>query len=342
MRDSRKSTGGSKWVHLAYNSIAQRLKAPLFCVEADTMNWTVENGSIAQLPFFCSGKVQSARQDSVISAYLAIIVSVLISVAAVILNSLICYIMATNSHLQTPSGTLVSFLAITDLLTGIVTVPLSIARQSFFIMETPTPCLLDSVFWHSVLALTIVTLLLLTLLSVDRYLHALHSRQTSRWKLTRKYNFLVALIWLITIGVSVSAPELEYNQKVLVSSGLLIVTLAIFCIAFTHTKVCLFLLKSSKVVTGTSVQPSADFRRRWVRKSVVTLIIIIAGFAICSIPQLTYMILALQHGPNGYEELYTWSATVIFVNSVVNPIIYISRSSNVKRILKRYLENLVL
>eukprot|EP00795_Rhopilema_esculentum_P016359 gene16359-7753_t len=307
------------------------------------MNWTVENGSIAQPPFFCSGNVQSEREESVISAYLVIIVSALISVAAVILNSLICYIMATNSHLRTPSGTLVLYMAITDFLTGIVTVPLSIARESLFVMETPHNCLVDDIFWHSGVVLTMVTLLLLSLLSVDRYMHALHSRKTSGWKLTRKYNFLVALIWLIAIGASVSVSENEYYQVVSVAPGIFIgiVTLAILCIAFTHAKVCLFLLKSRKVVAGSSVQPSSDFRRRWVRKSVVTLIIIIVFFGICCIPRLIYTILKLRHGPNGYEELHRWSATVVFVNSVVNPIIYISRSSNIQRILKRYLENLV-
>eukprot|EP00795_Rhopilema_esculentum_P004892 gene4892-21224_t len=304
------------------------------------MNWTVGNSPDAHLPVVCKGNEQLEHKESVISAYLVIIVSVFISIAAVILNLFICYVMATNSHLRTPSGILILFMAITDFLIGIVTVPLSIARQSFFIMETPPPCLLSSIFLQSAVVLNTVTLFLLALLSVDRYLHAIYSRKTSGWKLTRKYIFLFALMWLFAIGFMIPFHVEGSYEKIASALGLFFATSSVSCIVFTHAKVGLFLLKSRRVVAGSSVQPSADFRRRWVRKSVVTLIIIIVVFVICCIPRLIYTILSYRHGPLRYLELHTWSATAIFFNSVANPIIYLSRSSNVQRILKRYIDNL--
>ena len=322
------------------NSTAQRFKPSLVPLQADTMNWTVGNSSVTHLSVFCRANEPLEKRESVISAYLVIIVSVLISIAAVILNFLICYVITTNSHLRTPSGILVLFMAITDFLTGIVTVPLSIARQSFFIMETLPPCLLGGIFRVSAAFLTMITLFLLALLSVDRYLHAVYSRKTSGWKLTRKYTFLFALMWLFAIGFMTPFPLEGSYQKIAPALGFGIATFSVSCIVFTHTKVCLFLLKTGRVVPGSSVQPSADFRRRWVRKSVVTLIIIIVVFTICCIPRTIYIVLSYLNGPARYLELHTWSATVLFFNSAANPIIYLSRSSNVRRIINRYIDNL--
>ena len=197
------------------------------------------------------------------------------------------------------------------------------------------PCLLGGIFRVSAAFLNTITLFLLALLSVDRYLHAVYSRKTGGWKLTRKYIFLFALMWLFAIGFMTPFPVEGSYQKIAPALGLCIATFSVSCIVFTHTKVSLFLLKSRKVLAGSSVQPSADFKRRWVRKSVVTLIIIIVVFATCSIPRIIYVILSNRHGSMRYLELHTWSATVIFFNSVTNPIIYISMNSNVQRILKR-------
>ena len=300
------------------------------------MNRTAENSAMLHSFNFCALQMLPQSKEGVISAHAVIIVLSFILITAATFNGLILYVMATNSHLRTPSGILILFMAITDLLTGIVSVPLAIARQAYVITDLAPPCLLHYLYMKTGSSFFCVTIFLLALLSFDRYLHAAYGAKTRPWKLARKYKFLYVTIMVCTLGWISLIPLASLNKTVPNAIALFVVICVIICVTFSHVKVCLLLRASSKIIPGRSIQMSADFRGQWLRRSVNTLIVIMAVFFICYIPRLIRFMLNILPEHGAYAELEKWSATSIYLNSAINPIIYIQRSRRVQLVLKRY------
>eukprot|EP00795_Rhopilema_esculentum_P010480 gene10480-19191_t len=284
----------------------------------------------------CLLQMLPQSKEGIISAYSVIIALSFIMISAATFNGLILYVMATNSHLRTPSGMLILFMAITDLVTGIVSVPLAIARQAFVIADLAPPCFLHYLYMKMGSSFFCVTIFLLALLSFDRYLHAAFGAKTRSWKLARKYKFLYVTIMVFALGWIALIPLESLNKTVPNAIGLFVSICAIICVTFSHVKVCLLLRASCKIIPGRSMQVSADFRGQWLRRSVNTLIIIMAVFFICYIPRLIRVMLNILPEQGAYTELEKWSATSIYLNSAINPIIYIQRSRRVQLELKRY------
>lgn len=98
-------------------------------------------------------------------------------VPTVVLNALVIYAVATRPRLQTKSNALLSRLAGTDLVAGLVSMPLDIAAKlKVFLGVGPFCTALEKLNLASTIVLFFASLICLVLISVDRYVHTDMSR----------------------------------------------------------------------------------------------------------------------------------------------------------------------
>eukprot|EP00795_Rhopilema_esculentum_P010319 gene10319-19017_t len=285
----------------------------------------------------CGGQEQVQGRHSVISSYAAILVLTLTGITATIINSFLLYIMATNSHFRTPSGILVSFMAFTDLLTGCVSIPTYVANQVAVVRSITPSCPLYILYKTSTVILLTITILLLAALSFDRYLLAGKGTKKPNWKLKRIYKVIFLTIWIITLAAVIPAFLDSSYRKAAQALGLLIGIFATACITFSHINVFLSLRARRRILPGRSIHPLTDFRIKWLRKSVNTLIIIIVMFVLCFTPRSIYIILSLVSGETAADKaLEVWSVVSLLMNSAITPAIYIHRSRNIRLIIRRH------
>ena len=72
---------------------------------------------------------------------------------------------------------------------------------------------------------------------------------------------------------------------------------------------------------------SAIFRRE--KKAAINILIVIAVLMLCLAPTLVSNVFKRFVGEH-YELFYVWSRTLIFINSSMNPVIYLARNSAIR------------
>ena len=76
---------------------------------------------------------------------------------------------------------------------------------------------------------------------------------------------------------------------------------------------------------------SVIFRRE--KKAAIDMLIVIAVLLLCLVPLITVNIFKFLFSDK-FEVLYVWSNTVIFINSSINPVIYLVRNSEIRSAVK--------
>ena len=99
-------------------------------------------------PIYDTGKVATA----IVSLYISIPLSILATTG----NGLILYAVYTTNALQKPSSLLFAFIAMTDILEGIVPIPLGIAISVLEMKSALTPCTLRITYGVAHVLLTTV------------------------------------------------------------------------------------------------------------------------------------------------------------------------------------------
>ena len=132
-------------------------------------------------------------------------VNALAIIPTILLNALVIFVVATRRPLQTTSNILLACLAVTDLLTGLVVQPISIAvdvRRFFGIQPF---CTLETVCSIALFSLCYASLSHLVLISIDRYVavkDALRYREiVSKKRITKG----VLVAWSIAVVFTIQS-----------------------------------------------------------------------------------------------------------------------------------------
>ena len=277
------------------------------------------------------------------------VVIALLSVPAVAGNALILATIWRRTFLRTSFHSLLSGLAVTDLLTGLISQPLY--ASSHLINGQNAAVKLDNPEVVSVLGIIAgfstylfinITLATMTVMSIERWLHM--SRRSSTTSHRRYYAAMVILLSPIPslVVYILTLRELAFRYT------LCKITIAkfSFCyliISFAYFKVYQIIRRhqlqtQATVISQNFDQPVIDLAKY--KKSVATMLYIFLLLSMCFLPFFVSSVLSLLITGEVKESSIDLSMVLVFLSSSLNPGLYLWRMRDIRIGLKQLLASL--
>ena len=277
------------------------------------------------------------------------VVIALLSVPAVAGNALILATIWRRTFLRTSFHSLLSGLAVTDLLTGLISQPLYASshlingQNAAVKLDNPeVVSVLGIIAGFSIYLFINITLATMTVMSIERWLHM--SRRSSTTSHSRYYAAMVILLSPIPslVVYILTLRELAFRYT------LCKITIAKFpfcylIISFAYFKVYQIIRRhqlqtQATVISQNFDQPAIDLAKY--KKSVATMLYIFLLLSMCFLPFFVSSVLSLLITGEVKESSIDLSMVLVFLSSSLNPGLYLWRMRDIRRGLKQLLASL--
>lgn len=299
-----------------------------------SFNWT---NTTTELPEFCVYlrvlRISHTTTGITVTAILTSVLNGITAVMAIIGNSFMLYVFYSCKRLQTPSNLLLASLCVTDLITGTIVQPLTIARR---LIEASGEhhCIIRAVCaYHAFLCIG-MSIQSITVVSIDRYLAIkLPFKYASIASLPR-YMWVVNVCWLAWIVVT-SLPftkALDASQFFIVIATLICINISIVLISYGQIFIVV-LSHRKRIHQQTPKQrhfrKGIDNRRE---SNTNTIAIVIVVMLVCYLPLLPLLIFRGTVGDRVHVVYIfdAWVDVFVYACSSANPLIYWYRSKEIK------------
>ena len=241
---------------------------------------------------------------------------------SIIGNALVLAAVLRTPSLRSPSTMFLCSLAVSDLLTGLVVQPVYIAANL-------KPGSLSSLHATRTLPFLVcgVSLCTMAAISVDRFLALHYHMRYPNLMTTKRAIYAIAVIWLIDINVSCFN---FWSTKVSVFT--VAVGIAICFLISTYFYIRIYLIvrhhqlqihAQQQAVQVFDAQNNLGMVQS--KKSAVNTFIYYICMILCYSPVLTYII-TVSISPKFWVKTWKLTATVAFMNSSINPLLYCWRN----------------
>ena len=299
------------------------------------MNSSSENKSSITSAAGCRVWKEAYHIENYISTMASIILNMLTCPMTVFINALVIVAVIKKHRLQTAYNMLLACLAATDLVVGIFIQPSFIVGEMYLITGSSLTdyCSLYNQTIFLFLSPSLASLLLLALLSIERYLAMKYSLRYM--EIVTKFRLKVAVIfcWTAAIIPSIFAVNATLARQALwMATGIVCVSLLV--IIYCHILVFLVTRRHKIQIQAEQVSQDAKMKFSEDKKAAKTTSIII-GFVLFSyVPSIVYVFVKSFPLENYLENLIViakplWLSFVA-INSLCNPIIYCWRSSVIR------------
>ena len=294
-------------------------------------------GPLAGLPLFDTAAYVSR-------VTLATILSILI-LPTICLNITILVAIIKNRTLWRSSHILIGFLAVTDALVGIISMPLSLSTVLIEIIYERSSqykriyCVLSHGAFNSGdlgIGWSFITIAMITF---DRYVAIFAPfwyRRYIRASVMVKTTLFIWLIWAAVVVILILNIPSEFAIGIVI---LILVVIVYFLAVPAYIRILILLKKmESSQVSETENRPTID------RKGSITCAMMLFCLILCYAPLLLAAVVLVIKGPSETVITYfvPWGRLAVLANSLFNPIIYICRIALIRRsaknIFKRFYE----
>ena len=270
-------------------------------------------------------------------------INVFFSVAAFLGNTLILVALHKESSLHPPSKLLYRNLAVTDLCVGIVVEPLKVASWMSMVNKKWKICyyvsLTDSL---SALLLCTVSLFTVTALSLDRLLALLLGLRYRQVVTLRSIYITEVILWIFSIIFTFINVWIPFVRLWLFRT---VMPICLVTSVFSYTIILVTLRHSQNQVQDHigQRQPSqaVALNTGRYRKAVYSALWVQVALVVCYLPFfLTAVVLASQRGRRMSSSVWlAWqfTATLIYLNSSLNPLLYCWKIREVRQAVKETL-----
>ena len=275
-------------------------------------------------------------------AFSTSIAMTVLSPVAVTGNALILMVIWKQTFVRTPFHILLSGSALTDLCTGLISQPFFAAAYFTYFATQGADChklklalTLRTIGACSALYFIACTILLLTLLSIERWLHM--SRRSLLTSRGGQY-FTVVLLLLIPIPVVVFRVLAAKNQKYGNKMSLAIVVVILICYlttSFAYFKVYRIIRHHQQLVQ-VNAEASQIFGRQAInlakyKKSIATILYVLLLFTFCFLPYVVSsgVYISLKFSSEIFVADRVTMA-VIFLSPALNPGLYLWRMNDIR------------
>ena len=280
------------------------------------------------------------------------IIVVVLSPVTVVGNALVLTAILKNSSLRTPSYILLAALAFTDFGTGLISQPLYVIDAiAFRKVGKDFNTFNGSSSHRTYLALGMVgngigsyfgtlTMLIITIMSVERWLHM------SRRSLVtvRRTHIAIAMLFPLPIPFAVCRVLIPFNIAVNVANSLSL----IFCLFITsvaYFKVFQIIRAYQQQIhlselSKNAAQPAMHMAKY--KKSVFTILYILAIFLICYLPiAISFGLIPVLNYEKETVPLLNFSFLLAFMSSSLNPVLYLWRMKDIRNEVARLIKVVV-
>ena len=265
-------------------------------------------------------------------------VNILLSITAILGNSLILAALHKESSLHPPSKLLYRCLATTDLLVGLVNQPLYAAYWMSVVYEHWSFCRYakDAIIISSYV-LCGVSLMTMTAISVDRLLAMLLGLRYKEIVTLRRTYIILAIFWIVSL---VSGLFFHLNYRI---TFWLSVTGAPLCLVISiasYTKIFRAISHHQAQIQDYAQQqpsqPNALIMARY-RKAVYSALWVQLVLVVCYVPNTTVGILISLSlkGLSNFIVVRGIANALVLFNSTLNPFLYCWKISEVRRAVKQ-------
>ena len=275
-------------------------------------------------------------------------VPLVLAISIAVLNSLILFLTAKVKSLQTVTNLILGSLAFSDLLSGVLGIPLYLACSA---IQTTAVCGITQMLTRF---FSISIVLHLLLVSVDRHIAVVHAIRYRSLVTKRRILSLLLSVWLTAIFVALIqlswiGLDVNVNEDSGGKTATINIIYDIFCIVlfflvplitmiFCYTTIFLALRQQLRAIKKYNVglcfqmeQQRSHYRERRAAMIFVSMIVV---YIICWLP---YFLLDLQHqfGNNFFPLPISVEYAVFyypkFLNSVLDPLLYVYRKHDFRQ-----------
>ena len=259
---------------------------------------------------------------------LYVIINIIMAPFAVVLNALVMIAVKTKSQLRAQkSNVVLAMLALTDFLVGILAQPIFIAGIISILLQESNgqSCVTQILSFAIANSLFTSSLLHLVLASGERYVAIKHPFQYTF--IVTEARLLVAslLAWLLSVTVHIL---LSADTVVFFSINSTVIGLSIAIIVFCHCSVYLETRRHERQIAVQQVTPEARKQFEKDRKAFKVTSIVIGVLILCCTPLIFCRSVLFQlfiPSLNTFQIIIFLATTVVFFNSLLNPVIYYIR-----------------
>ena len=271
-------------------------------------------------------------------------VNILLSITAILGNSLILIVFHKESSLHPPSKLLYRCLATTDLLVGLVNQPFYAAYWMSVVYEHWSFCryVRDAIVISSYV-LCGVSLMTTTAISVDRLLAMLLGLRYKEIVTLRRTYIILTIVW---VGCLVAGLFSYLNYRIGLWYRIIIIPSALVISVASYTKIFRALrhhqAQIQDHVQQQPNQPNALNKARY-RKAVYNAIWVQLALVVCYVPQFTVKIVIFLSTKrfSNFFLIYGMVTVLIFFNSSLNPFLYCWKISEVRRAVKQTIRHAI-
>ena len=268
-------------------------------------------------------------------------------IVTVLLNALVIFAVKTKRLLQSNSNILLACLAGSDLFAGMVGLPIAVAVNVNRAFAIGPFCALETVHFITLYGPSFVSLGLLVLISVDRYIaikDALRYQVIVTKQLIKRGVFVAWAIGVYmtiqetVLAVTVKKAAKMYSVYWTVGSvsasliGLICISGICYCYVYIFSEV----RRQKKRLQTEQLSREEAKRVKKDNKAIYTLGIILGVLVITYMPAIILLIVGATSLFNNMSTGITlicisWASTSVLLRSVFNPIIYCWRNENIRR-----------
>lgn len=281
--------------------------------------------------FFLTSVELSHEGSVFVAEIICCAINSVLSLLATLWNSLVILVIWKTPALHSPSNILICCLAGSDMVIGVLAQPMLVAYKiAEFKDSANTACIGRLIHWIAGFVCAGVSVMTIAAISVDKvlalYLHLRYKQVVT----VARVLIVVFAFWFFCVTAAVSLFMANSDRY------WTLVPLPVLCLSLTTTFVAY--IKVFGVLRRHRNQIRAQTRSAWsgvnmrkYKKSVITMVYVLAMFLVCYAPFLTAMALRLLVGYNSTVKLaYEWGATIVYLNSSLNPLLYWLRMQEIR------------
>lgn len=259
----------------------------------------------------------------------------------VLLNVLIILAVLKTPSLQTPSFILLSSLTLTDIIIGLVIEPLQIAISIIDMLKIEaTFCRIILPIRHVSVSLIIASFYTLVAMSFDQFF-AIHSKMRYKAIVTKSRVRLIALaIWIFSFACGFLSVTTFVSTLLPFASAIVVLTFIGVCFCYIKSYKTLK-THCTRVASQDNTKNSPSINATKYRTVLTTIGWTFLITMLSYTPTAAVLLLLSSHGVSHDSTIaLNYTALAMYIKSIINPLLYMSRMSDLRQATKLLLRKL--
>lgn len=273
-------------------------------------------------------------------------VNVILSLSATLGNGLLIYTILRSQDLQTPSYLLITSLAFTNLLVGVLWHPLQIAFIAYYLQNNIRGlCGIVSLYVFVLTLVAGISMMMVTCLSIDRYL-ALSLKHRYKIVVTRKrVRVFIVMVWLTGLAWAIF---LQFDLWSSTSNLLrlffpffvILLMISITCYTKSYRTLHIYTRQVHSGEEPSHLPSSYGFNVARYKKTLKTMLLLLASLLLSFFPAVCAVLARIVFGFR-HEMVFLYFASLMLwgIDSSTNPVVYLVRLADIRQAFKEALRH---